>query len=251
MTPDWMVYASTTVASILFNAHEKEEYNFYILSNKFDKKSKNLFNSLKTIHKSKFHFIKIDDKWFDGAVHDWLGVSASYRLKLSSLINEDKILYLDSDIIAFQNIYELYSTDITNYYLAAVEDKCSKMMGTRIGLAEDETFVNSGMQLINLKKFREDNLEELIFDKLKKSTFYTDQDVINDVCRQKILTLPLKYNIMPISYEYQDKKEEYDRAMQAPVLVHYTAKPWNGGAYPEWHKMREMAAKIQEEAIAS
>lgn len=228
MTPNWFEFARVTVGSVLLNARPEDEYHFFIMANEFCDYDRKMFTSLNAIHPAEFEFILIDDSFFDGAIHDWLGVSSSYRLRLPSLVHESKVLYLDSDIIAVQDISPLYETDISDYYLAGVEDKCSEMMKSRVNLSEDDIFFNGGMQLINLDAFRENNLEKIIMKKLRESTFYTDQDVINDVCRGKILSLPLKYNIMPCSGAYQTRQEEFIESINNPVLIHFTDKPWNG-----------------------
>lgn len=239
---DWLKYSAVTAASILYNATSSDNYHFYIVCNNFPEEIKNTFHSLNRIKQAEYSFLVIDDTEFEGAIHDWLGVSAAYRLKLPKLVNEDKILYMDSDVIAMQNVHELYLTDISNYYIAAVEDKCSSIMKVRVGLSAEQTFFNSGVQLMNLKMIREDNLEPVIFEKLRKSTYYTDQDVINDVCRNKILSLPLKYNIVP-NGQYSGREEERDEAFRHPVLLHFGCKPWtnrNIGYAANWIKYQEL-----------
>ena len=225
-TRDWFKYSAVTVYSILKNANSNDEYHFYILSNGFNDEEKELFLKLKTLRQAEFYFIEIDDSYFDGAIHDWLGVSSSYRLRLPSLVNESKILYIDSDIVAMSDIAKLYEHDVSEYYLAAVEDKMSKFMKRRVNLEDEYSFYNGGMQLMNLDKLREDNIEPTIMEKLRASTFYTDQDVINDVCRGKILELPLKYNVMPCPNHYKNREDIYNEAIENPVLVHFTQKPW-------------------------
>lgn len=247
VTNSWFKYSRITICSILSKASKKDDYYFYILSNNFNEEDKELFLRLRKIHPANFEFVLIDDSFFEGAIHDWLGVSSSYRLRIPSLINESKMLYLDSDIIALKNIKELYSIDVSDYYLAMVEDKCSDMMKNRVGLLSDEIFFNGGMQLMNLERFREENLEDIIMQKLRASSYYTDQDVINDVCKGNILSLPLKYNIMPFPAGYQTRKDEYNEAIEDPVLVHFTSKPWKGfvAEYTkEWHKYKDIVETL-------
>jgi len=238
ISSDWCQYASITIASILINANKKDDYSFYILSNGITEEHKKIFYRLNKIKKSDYIFIEMDDSFFDGAIHDWLGVSASYRLRLASVTNIEKILYLDADIIAMEDVAELYSTDISSYYLAAVMDKCSDMMKNRVSLGECDIFFNSGVQLINLKKFRENNLESLFLKRLRESTYYTDQDVLNDICRGHILPLHIKYNIMPYG-KYAGNEYEYYEAISNPVLIHFTLKPWkdyNSHWADKWHE---------------
>lgn len=226
MTREWQKYARVTVASILLNASLKDDYKFYIMCDAFSQNDKIMFSKLSCIKDAEFEFIKMNNGEFDGAIHDWLGVSSSYRLKLSTLTKEDKILYLDSDIVVLKDIKELYSHDVSNYYLAGIEDKCSSFMRNRVGLREGEVFINGGVQLMNLDRFRKDNLEKVIFEKLRASSFYTDQDVINDVCRGRILSLPLKYNLMPVENAYLNRQQEYLETLKDPFVLHFTEKPW-------------------------
>lgn len=228
MTQDWQKYARVTIASILLNASSKDEYYFYIMSDDFTQDDKRNFIKLSLIKDAEFEFLKMNNADFEGAIHDWLGVSSSYRLKLSSITDLDKVLYLDSDVVVLKDINELYSTDVSNYYLAAVEDKMSFWMRNRImGMSPEYPFINGGVQLMNLANFRKDNLEDKIFEKLRSNDRYTDQDVINDICHKKTLSLPLKYNLMLTEGDiYKDRKKELHDARKAPVIIHYTRKPW-------------------------
>ena len=140
------------------------------------------------------------------------------------MVNENKILYLDSDIIVTKDISELYSTDVSDYYLAGVEDKLSHKMRDRVNLKDGEVYINSGVQLVNLAKFREDNIEPIIFETLRKKDTYTDQDVINDICRSKILQFPLKYNLMPLDandiyISRRDNKVIFNRSYKISRMV--------------------------------
>lgn len=226
ITSDWTFNSAITALSILKHSNPDDNYKFYILSNDASFQYHEIFNKLNQIRSIEYQFIEMNDSLFDGVVNDPNGVSPYYRLKLPSLLNEDKILYLDSDIIALSDVAELYSKDISSYYFAAVEDKFSSMMRCRVGLSEEQTFFNSGVLLLNLKRFREENLEEIIFEKLRDNV-YTDQDVLNDVCRNAILSLPIKYNVVHIKYNpYKTRTEEYMDAVKSPVLFHFLGKPW-------------------------
>ena len=232
VTEAWLRYVYVTICSILANAEEDDSFKFYIMCDTTDINFEPMVKALNEIKKADYKFLLMDNSEFDGAIHDWLGVSSSYRLKLPSLVDDDKILYLDADTIVLDDIKKLYSYDVSDYYLAAIEDKLSTKMRKRVNLKDGETFINGGVQLMNLKRFREDNLEEKIFVKLRESKFYTDQDVINDICRGKILSLPLVFNLMAMEEDnkevYANRREEYENALENAIILHYTNKPWSG-----------------------
>lgn len=234
VTNDWIEHSFVVINSILSNSNSNE-YRFYIMSdikeNEFNQNFKEFIQKLDMKYSAEYVYIKMDNSEFDGIVHDKrVGISAYYRLKLPSLINEDKIIYLDSDIVVLDDIANLWNYDITNYLFAGVEDKYSDIMKDKSGLSDDDIYINSGVLLMNLKKFREQNIEKIIFEKLKEeNNDYSDQDVLNDICRGQILYLPLKFNLMLTlddDMAFPKRKEEYNKAIEYPMILHYSLKPW-------------------------
>lgn len=236
ITQDWLEHTFVTMCSILSNAQKNNFYQFYILSNvsqkDFEKEFIPVCSILKNIHSDfDVNYIKMNDTHFNGVVHDKrVGISAYYRLKLSSLVETEKIIYLDSDIIVLDNITELWNYDIENYLIGGVEDKYSNLMTCQANLKDYDIYINSGVLLINLKKFREQDIENKIFKKLREeNNNYSDQDVLNDICQKQILYLPLKYNLMLTRDDkraYPTRQDEYKNALITPYILHYSIKPW-------------------------
>lgn len=255
VTKDWIEHTFVTVCSILSNAKKGDDkYTFYIMSDISEDEFETIFepvkNKLNNLYPFEYKYIKMVNSDFDGVVHDTrVGISAYYRLKLGTLTQEDKIIYLDSDIVVTDNLTNLWNYNVENYYFAAVEDKYSELMGCHANLPEGEIYINSGVMLMNLKKFRCDNLEEIIFKKLREpENTYSDQDVLNDICRNKILHLPLKYNLMLTRDDpnsFPARKEEYRKSINSPVIMHYSIKPWILPVqYSEiWRKYSEIITK--------
>lgn len=84
----------------------------------------------------------------------------------------DKILYLDIDMMAGDDISKLYDIDITEYEYAAVKEKYGSWI-----IRPD--YINAGMLLLNMKKIKETGLllraRELI---KKRKLLFADQDAI-------------------------------------------------------------------------
>ena len=99
----------------------------------------------------------------------------------------DKLLYLDIDMMAANDIAELYNTDITDYEYAAVKEKYGSIF-----IRPD--YINAGMLLLNMKKIRETGLLEKARALIKtKKMLFADQDAIfRSTTKKKIL--PRKYN---------------------------------------------------------
>ena len=257
ITKDWLEHTCVTICSILSNS-QNDEYKFFIMSDfeeeEFETIFQQKFKIFKNIYpKIEYEYIKMNNSDFDGMVHDKrVGVSAYYRLKLSSLTTVEKIIYLDSDLVVLSDIKELWNYDIKNSLIAAVEDKYSALMTCHANLGEDDIYFNSGVMVLNLKKFREQKTEEELFKKLsEENNDYSDQDVLNDICRNQILYLPLKYNLMLTTDDpnsFPSRKEEYNKALKTPFILHYAIKPWILPVqYSEyWRKYFEVLSKFDK-----
>ena len=99
----------------------------------------------------------------------------------------DKILYLDIDMMAADDISKLYNIDITDYEYAAVKEKyCSVFIWP--------DYINACMLLLNMKKIKETKLLEKARDLIKtKKMLFADQDAIYKATKKKLL-LPRIYN---------------------------------------------------------
>ena len=108
---------------------------------------------------------------------------------LADLVSEipDKILYLDIDMMAGDDISKLYEFDISEYEYAAVKEKYGSIF-----LYPD--YINAGMLLLNMKKIKETGLLEKARDLIKnKKMLFADQDAIYKATTKKLL-LPRIYN---------------------------------------------------------
>ena len=99
----------------------------------------------------------------------------------------DKILTIDNDTIVVSNISNLWDIQLDNYYLAGVPEYLKS--------SSNFNYINMGVALLNLKKIREDKIDdELIYN---LNTYYysqAEQDCINLTCQDKIYILPAEYN---------------------------------------------------------
>lgn len=108
---------------------------------------------------------------------------------LADLIPEmpEKLLYLDIDMMANDDISKLYNIDITEYEYAAVREK----YGSKI-IRPD--YINAGMLLLNMKKIKETGLLAKARNLIKtKKMLFADQDAIFWSTTRKLL-LPRIYN---------------------------------------------------------
>lgn len=254
-----------TLFSILENNKKDfNEINVYILDGGISQKNKRKIKSLCEDFNinTDLSFIKYDN------LEDILGIKIKATIPLSSYArlfaasllptSIDKIIYLDSDALVVDSLKELWDCDISEYEFGAVLDIGPKYNNLLLDLPEDWEQYNAGFLLINLKKWREEDLEEkflnMILEK-KGKVFNNDQGILNVVCKNKIFTLKPHYNIrspfFEVGYEKVlqwygvDKyysKELIEDALKNPIFIHLTqfvnGRPWFTNA--ENHPLRKL-----------
>ncbi|MDF2540322.1 MAG: hypothetical protein K0S47_40 [Herbinix sp.] len=169
---------------------------------------------------------------------------ASYaRLFLSSVIPEtySRILYLDCDTIVRTSIADYWNMDLTGYMVAGVHDTVDRYYIKKIGLEEDDYYVNAGVILINLVGWREKHLEKQFMDFIRKNDGnvpHHDQGTINGVCMKRKRIVELKYNATSNIYCFSAKtikriyemdhyysQKELEEVRRNPAIIHFTGGP--------------------------
>ena len=137
----------------------------------------------------------------------------------------DKVLYLDADIICSSNLSELYNTDISNSYVAVVPDipKFTENFKNSNPSWEHSYYFNSGVMLINLFLWHQDNIsEKLVNFMINSETLeFPDQDALNLVLPEdRIIYLPKKFNATVIV----DRKRVNCLPVSLPLFILPTRK---------------------------
>lgn len=100
---------------------------------------------------------------------------------------EDKLLYLDIDLLVNDDIQKLYNIDISNYEYAAAQDHYGKKL-----IYND--YINAGVLLFNMKKIKETGLLQKARDMINaKHMVFSDQSAIYNCTTAKLL-LPQRFN---------------------------------------------------------
>ena len=122
------------------------------------------------------------------------------RAALSKILpQEDLILSLDVDTIIDQNIDELWEIPMDEYYIAGAREPAK----TR----SDFLYINFGVCLLNLKKLRDDKLDDKIITALNERHWEAnEQDVFNKFCQGKIYEFSSCYNANAFCLPTKDKK---------------------------------------------
>jgi lipopolysaccharide biosynthesis glycosyltransferase len=120
--------------------------------------------------------------------------------------NIEKVLFMDVDMINYRDLNELWQTDLGDNIAAAVQDQRVKTFDNEwggvlnykdLGFQGDTKYFNSGLLLINIERWRNNNISELALEyisKYKKFAFYPDQYGLNIALADKWKVLDPKWN---------------------------------------------------------
>ena len=121
------------------------------------------------------------------------------------------MLYLDGDLIVEQDLGELYSENLGDCYVAAVEDSGTLYWKNQYHNSVEHYF-NSGVMLLNVKKMREENIKDILIETKKNisDSSLMDQNIFNLIFDGKVKPLPVSYNFLPLSLDRAGEKWNID-----------------------------------------
>jgi len=204
--------------------------------------------------------ITVEEKHFsDAPVIKHFTKEMYYRLLAFKLLPQklDKILYLDPDILIINEIRTLYETDISEYlYAAAYHDRAplTDINKLRFTGYEIDTYYNSGVLLMNLKRQREKIKETEIYqfvEENSKKLILPDQDILNGLYSKEIKNVDeILYNFDPRFYFYYrlaNKNEvDMDYIIHHTSIIHFCGKkkPWQKNYNGKFHSLYKHYEKI-------
>lgn len=182
------------------------------------------------------------------------GSASQYsRLMIGSALPDSikKALYLDADTIILSNLIELFNVCFDDKIVIGVSDVINVEYKKILNIPEDRAVFNTGVLLIDLEKWRIEQIESKLFDvicKFKGNVIQGDVGILNAVLYDSYKEINPKFNYMTIfedmSYEdilvfkkpvdYYSKKKLED-ARNNIVIRHYTTcflsrRPWQQGS---------------------
>lgn len=235
---NYIEHLSVALVSFLKN-NSRLDFRIYIINGGIEKEK---WQKLETITRNycvKLIDICIDDSLFEKLVTNYHFTKAMYyRLLIPDFIDENKVLYMDADIVVNGEITGLYNVNMENYYIAAVENPGFNRH-QELKINQEAKYFNSGIMLINNKKWKETKLSKNVITYVAKNSKlirFPDQDGLNAIVNGNWKIIPLKYNQQAVIFEkdFEEKyncfsNEELEEAKINPVIIHYTgsSKPWH------------------------
>lgn len=261
------------------NISEFDNINIFILDDNICKDNKTKIIDLTKKYPISVSFIKtknLGEMGFnvlglDRNLNQESSLTTYARLFMPTLIPKsvDKVLYLDCDGLIIDSFKNLWNLDISNYYCAGVIDAVNSAVKEKLGYNPEE-YINAGFLLVNLKKWREDHVEEKFINFMteNQNKFYQhDQGIINNIFKGKIKIIDPKYNLQNhyqiltynLAKKYTCTKNEYytkemiDNARENPTFLHFCGpnydRPWYNKNHPYAETFKKYATKVNQTAI--
>lgn len=198
-------------------------------------------------------FIQLDEEMLSGfPVFGHITLATYFRLLLPAALPHavEKVLYLDSDLIVVASIRDLWESALEHNSIGAVEEHNQEFDRNRLGLAEGSLVFNAGAMLIDLGRWRRENIlaTGLEFahshpERIK----HWDQDVLNSLLEARWLPLDWRFNALPHLWmhpEYADASTPLGRQAEVtranPAVIHFAgsgvAKPWHHRCSHPWRQ---------------
>lgn len=152
--------------------------------------------------------------------------STYYRLLLADVIpdNIETGVFMDADLVVNGSIKELAEIDMSQHYLAAASEVAVAENVKRLNKLgfPNKSYFNAGVILVNLKKWREENLTQRFFsivNQYNEHLEWVDQDVLNMCFANNWYQFSSTYNAIHL----------IKKLPKTPVIVHYASysKPWH------------------------
>ncbi len=183
----------------------------------------------------------------------------------------DRVIYLDSDLLVCDSLTELWDLELRDHAVLAVPDVACPYVDARhgcpnyrkaspymacltpvrnhreLGIAAHSLYFNSGVMVMNLRRWRSERLGDRLLDCLRDNRDHVwcwDQYALNVVLAGQWGRLPLRWNVGSHAFEYPSIEcspldvDEFAASLQQPAIWHFTTeiKPWH---YHSRHPLRE------------
>lgn len=154
-----------------------------------------------------------------------------YRLLIPIIIKSSVAIYFDADTIILGDIKEFVDFKFDQTLIAGVLDSIAGTNGV------ENSYINAGFLIFNLTELRSIYDVSAIneaYNVVKDNMPWMDQDIINQIFKNKIKLLDVRFNMFSNEIKFFSKKKFF-------FMIHYSgsSKPWNSWngtyAYKLWN----------------
>ena len=211
--------AMTAISSLLENSPGCK-YDIYCVSDITKKSQTKILNYISSNYSNGNIIFLKPNKDYDQARCSWWPRAIWWRCMLPKLLPDtvERIIYADVDVLFVRDLREANELKMGTNLLAGCFD-CA-------------TYINSGFLVMNIAQMRKENkYPEMVSWAENNESGFPDQDMLNNVCKGRIIPLSRKFNvIVAAGYSFlktMNLPQYCD--LKHPVMFHYAEnlKPWD------------------------
>lgn len=245
---NYLSLASVAIMSLL--SHNFGDcIEIHLLCNNINLSEKEKLRSYVSSKSSKISFYDIDNlhELLEVKVPNTIALTSYARLFISDILPKhiNRVLYIDCDTMFTDSIAKIVDFELNEYLVGGVLDPILGLSYKReIDIPNNEPYLNAGVLLIPLDRWRMENMTKKFLDYLIKNNgkvHHHDQGIINAVCSKRKKILPPEFNVMSncFSYGYNHinsslneyySEEMFTNAIEHPIIIHFTGadlgRPW-------------------------
>lgn len=249
-------YLATVLTSIVANSSTMHNYDILIMHKDISVTSQKRLASTVDQPNFSLRFINVssfEERFRPLFLRGHFTIETWFRLLMPEIMEAyEKILYLDSDLVALDDVAKLYDTNLDGNLLAACRDADTAglyngfepnkriYMDKVLKIAKPYDYFQAGVILFNLAEFRKnhDTVSMLEFAS-SYSWELLDQDVLNYLAQGRVKFVDMSWNVMfdwrnirikeIISRAPKRLCAEYMGARSCPKIIHFAGpdKPWD------------------------
>lgn len=259
----YVPYCITTLSSIAKASDKNRTYDILILTNSgMTNESKALLTkSLAAYQNFVIRFVNVEP--FLSQYPDYQKIVAGIvgEQRFDSLLmirmfspfllsSYKKYIWLDCDLIAKEDVGNLFDTDLNGKMIGAVHDiifNCflngsapawQPFYKNEFNMQNPYNYVNAGVIVMDAEKYRQKYTFESILEKVKTEPYQIyEQDVFNIIIENDVHFVDEKWNLFTMGGNYKEQMNfapanmyfTYMNAREKPALIHFAGsdKPWN------------------------
>lgn len=234
---DYIQHFSVALLSLLEN-NKGIPFEIYLLNEGLSSENKSIVSEIIKGYNVTFENIIVNEDSFEKLriTTEHLSIQTFFRLLIPDLIEAERVLYLDSDLVVTGSLKELFEIDFEGNYILAVEDtfysyaeKAKKVLK----MDESASYFNAGIMVINVSKWKENDLTRKVISFAEKNPEkipFADQDALNALINTGWKSLPLRYNIQYSLFVEKKRSKHIEKETCNKCIVHFTGgypyKPW-------------------------
>lgn len=215
---DFVPYTAVMIRSIIDHSDKNKNYDITVLYTELQQQLQDMLFSLEVGHRNiKIRTFDVSDyisgfDFFTESIYTKSKYSKEvyFRLLIPTLMpSYDKVIYLDGDMIAFDDVSLLMNCDISGYLLAACRDYAGTAhcytegddrrayRADELGIKNIDDYIISGTLIFNIPEFNKlfdaHRLMEISASRVWRQH---DQDVLNKICEERIYILGGEWNYL-------------------------------------------------------